>query len=144
MTKSQTRKSQSLSPARLKESERELDINNIEIEDDMSLDALEVIKNKLMGKMGLDDKLEPVVPEDMEEGEVSDSGDEEPKDKSEANPKKKIEVNLKEKSKQSPKEKLKPKPEESVVNVKDLRDRLKEVERNRDTTKEKALSPVKK
>ena len=141
MTRSQARKSQSLSPARLKESE--LDINNIEIEDDMSLDALEVIKNKLMGKMGLDDKLEPVVPEDMEEGEVSDSGDEEPKDKKEAIPKEKLEASPKEKSKQTTKEKLKPK-EESVVNVKDLRDRLKEVERNRDTTKEKALSPVKK
>ena len=120
-----------------------MDINNIEIEDDMSLDALEVIKNKLMGKMGLDDKLEPVNQEDMEEGEVSDSDDEEPKDKKEANPKEKLESNPKEKSKKSPKEKLKPK-EESVVNVKDLRDRLKEVERNRDTTKEKALSPVKK
>ena len=128
MTRSQARTSQSLSPSRLKESEKEVDINNIEIEDDMSLDALEVIKNKLMGKMGLDDKLEPVNPEDMEEGEVSDSEDEEAMEKSKEK--------IKEKAKESPKEK--------AVNVKDLRDRLKKVERDRDTTEEKVLSPVKK
>ena len=127
MTRSQARRSQSLSPARLKESEKELDINNIEIEDDMSLDALEVIKNKLMGKMGLDDKLEPINPEDMEEGEVSDSEDEEPKEKQES---------IEEKPKESPKEK--------VVNVKDLRERLKKVDKDRNTTEEKVLSPVKK
>ena len=117
-----------MSPSRLKESEKEVDINNIEIEDDMSLDALEVIKNKLMGKMGLDDKLEPVNPEDMEEGEVSDSEDDEAMEKSKEK--------IKEKAKESPKEK--------AVNVKDLRDRLKKVEKDRDTTEEKVLSPVKK
>ena len=131
MTRSQARRSQSLSPSRLKESEKEVDINNIEIEDDMSLDALEVIKNKLMGKMGLDDKLEPVNPEDMEEGEVSDSEDEEPKEKQEP---------IKEKPKESPTGK----PTEKSVNVRDLRDRLKKVERDRDTIEEKVLSPVKK
>ena len=131
VTRSQARRSQSLSPSRLKESEKEVDINNIEIEDDMSLDALEVIKNKLMGKMGLDDKLEPINPDDMEEGEVSDS-EEEAKEKSKENPEEKV----KEKAKESPKER--------AVNVKDLRDRLKKVEKDRNTTEEKVLSPVKK
>ena len=131
VTRSQARRSESLSPARLKESEKELDINNIEIEDDMSLDALEVIKNKLMGKMGLDEKLEPINPEDMEEGEVSDSEDEEPKEKQEP---------IKEKFKESPTGK----PKEKSVNVRDLRDRLKKVEKDRNTTDEKILSPVKK
>ena len=97
----------------------------------MSLDALEVIKNKLMGKMGLDDKLEPINPEDMEEGEVSDSEDEEPKEKQEP---------IKEKPKESPTGK----PKEKSVNVRDLRDRLKKVEKDRNTTEEKVLSPVKK
>ena len=131
MTRSQARRSQSLSPARLKESEKEVDINNIEIEDDMSLDALEVIKNKLMGKMGLDEKLEPINPEDMEEGEVSDSEDEEPKEKQEP-------------TKERPKESPTGKPKEKSVNVRDLRDRLKKVEKDRNTTDEKILSPVKK
>ena len=135
MTRSQARRSQSLSPARLKESEKELDINNIEIEDDMSLDALEVIKNKLMGKMGLDDKLEPINPEEMEEGEVSDSEDEEPKEK---------QVPIKEKPKESSTEKPKVVRSEKSVNVRDLRNRLKKVEKDRNTTEEKVLSPVKK
>ena len=131
VTRSQARRSQSLSPSRLKESEKEVDINNIEIEDDMSLDALEVIKNKLMGKMGLDDKLEPINPDDMEEGEVSDSEDEEPKEKQEP-------------TKERPKESPTGKPKEKSVNVRDLRDRLKKVEKDRNTTDEKILSPVKK
>ena len=73
-----TRKSQSLSPARLNNGEDNLNLHDIDIEDDMSLDALEKIKSQIRDKMGLDDNLEPVRREDeTEEGEVSDSDAEE-------------------------------------------------------------------
>ena len=139
VTRSRARRSQSLSPARLKDSEKELDINKIEIEDDMSLDALEVIKIKLMGKMGLDEKLEPVNAEDIEEGEVTDSEDEEAKDKPEEKKKsaQKSEERTKGISRSIPRE-------EKTVNIKDLREKLKQVERNQDTAEEKIISPAKK
>ena len=61
-----------------------LDLDNIDIEDEMSLDALEKIKQQLMGKMGLDDNLHPIKKvtenvnnEDIEEGEVSDGANDE-------------------------------------------------------------------
>ena len=73
-----TRKSQSLSPARLNYGEDNLNLHDIDIEDDMSLDALEKIKSQIRDKMGLDDNLEPVRGDDeTEDGEVSDSDAEE-------------------------------------------------------------------
>ena len=94
-----------------------MDINNIEIEDDMSLGALEVIKNRLMGKMGLNEKLEPVNTEDVEDGEVIDSDEEGPQEK----------------------------PQEMKVDVEDLRRKLNEVERTqRDKAEKKSTSPLKK
>ena len=94
-----------------------MDINNIEIEDDMSLGALEVIKNRLMGKMGLNEKLEPVNTEDVEDGEVLDSDEEGPQEKA----------------------------KEKKVDIEDLRRKLNEVERTqRDKAEKKSTSPLKK
>ena len=78
VNKKLTRRSQSLSPTRLKNGEENLNLHDIDIEDDMSLDALEKIKSQIRDKMGLDDNLEPVRRDDeTEEGEVSDSDAEE-------------------------------------------------------------------
>ena len=94
-----------------------MDINNIEIEDDMSLGALEVIKNRLMVKMGLNEKLEPVNTEDVEDGEVLDSDEEGPQEKA----------------------------KEKKVDIEDLRRKLNEVERTqRDKAEKKSTSPLKK
>ena len=70
-----SRRSQSLSPSRLNEKpQKKINLDKIDIEDDMSLDALEKIKEQLMGKMGLDDNLEPVRGKnDVEDGELSES-----------------------------------------------------------------------
>ena len=70
------RRSQSLSPSRLKT--EEVDIESLEIKEDLGLQDLKKIKEKIMGQMGLNEKLEPVKPavEDVEEGEVlSDEDD---------------------------------------------------------------------
>eukprot|EP00092_Neocalanus_flemingeri_P036115 GFUD01039319.1.p1 GENE.GFUD01039319.1~~GFUD01039319.1.p1 ORF type:complete len:1529 (-),score=453.06 GFUD01039319.1:105-4691(-) len=78
-----SRKSQSLSPQRLRSMSPEIDIDQIEIEDGLSLDSLEKIKQQLMGKMCLNDDLEPVnkhIGEDVEEGEITDTEDEEVQD----------------------------------------------------------------
>ena len=54
--------------------QKKINLDKIDIEDDMSLDALEKIKEQLMGKMGLDDNLEPVRGKnDVEDGELSES-----------------------------------------------------------------------
>ena len=48
----------------------------------MSLDSLEKIKQKLMGEMHLDEDLKPLKagPEDVEDGEITDTEDEEVQD----------------------------------------------------------------
>jgi len=75
-----SRRSQSLSPERLKSPE--IDLENIEIEDEMSLDSLEKIKQKLMGKMNLNEDLKPLkdTADDFEDGEITDTEDEEVQD----------------------------------------------------------------
>jgi hypothetical protein len=56
-----------------------LDLDSINVEDEVSLDSLEKIKEKLMDKMGLDEDLNPLKQafKDIEDGEITDSGDEE-------------------------------------------------------------------
>jgi len=80
--KKMSRRSQSLSPGRLRSCSPELDLDSINVADDMSLSSLQKIKEKLMGKMSLDEDLKPLieVSKDIEEGEISDSEDEEVKD----------------------------------------------------------------
>ena len=80
-----SRRSQSLSPARIisRSPAPEIDLDHVEIEDGMSLDSLEKIKQQLMGKMGLNEDLEPVNKDekgDVEEGEITDTEDEEVQD----------------------------------------------------------------
>merc|ERR1719347_2323233 len=77
-----SRRSQSLSPERLRSCSPELDLDSINVADDMSLSSLQKIKEKLMGKMSLDEDLKPLieVSKDIEEGEISDSEDEEVRD----------------------------------------------------------------
>jgi len=77
-----SRRSQSLSPARLRSKSPEIDLDNIDIEEEMSLDSLEKIKQKLMGEMHLDEDLKPLKagPEDVEDGEITDTEDEEVQD----------------------------------------------------------------
>jgi len=80
--KKMSRRSQSLSPERLRSCSPELDLDSINVADDMSLSSLQKIKEKLMGKMSLDEDLKPLieVSKDIEEGEISDSEDEEVRD----------------------------------------------------------------
>ena len=81
----QARRSQSLSPSRLEE-EVEVDIDQVEIKEDLSLAELKKIKEEIKGKMGLNDDLEPVTtqcqqPEmEVEDGEVLSEEEEEKKD----------------------------------------------------------------
>jgi len=75
-----SRRSQSLSPERLRSRSPEVDLDKIEIEDGMSLDSLQKIKQQLMGKMCLNDDLEPIRNEEIEEGEITDTEDEEVQD----------------------------------------------------------------
>ena len=82
-----TRRSQSLSPSRLEEEAAEVvDIDQVEIKEDLSLAELRKIKEKIKGKMGLNDDLEPVRPdqkdqavEEVEDGEVLSEEEEEDK-----------------------------------------------------------------
>jgi len=76
-----SRRSQSLSPERLRSCSPELDLESINVDDHMSLSSLQKIKEKLMGKMSLDEDLNPLneAPKDFEEGEITDSEDEEVK-----------------------------------------------------------------
>ena len=81
----QARRSQSLSPSRLEE-EVEVDIDQVEIKEDLSLAELKKIKEEIKGKMGLNDDLEPITtqcqqPEmEVEDGEVLSEEEEEKKD----------------------------------------------------------------
>ena len=71
----QARRSQSLSPSRLKT--EEVDIDNLQIEDDLCLGDLTKLKEKIMGQMGLNDQLEPVTKDqEMEDGELLSDEDE--------------------------------------------------------------------
>ena len=49
-----------------------MDIDQVEIKEDLSLEELKKIKEKIKGKMGLNDDLEPVRPQEpeVEDGEV--------------------------------------------------------------------------
>ena len=68
------RRSQSLSPSRLKTDE--VDIEKLEIKEDLCLSDLQRIKAKIMGQMGLNEKLEPVKDEeDVEDGELLSEDD---------------------------------------------------------------------
>ena len=68
------RRSQSLSPSRLKTDD--VDIEKLEIKEDLCLSDLQRIKAKIMGQMGLNEKLEPVKDAvDVEDGELLSEDD---------------------------------------------------------------------
>ena len=49
-----------------------MDIDQVEIKEDLSLEELKKIKERIKGQMGLNDDLEPLTPQepDVEDGEV--------------------------------------------------------------------------